>query len=61
MTPTTSRDLAATGPRKDREHDGQKGIIEDADKAEDEDRDLVHGEGGTIDLPVNPGDMSKDD
>ena len=35
--------------------------ISDADETEDRDRDLVHGEGGTIDLPTRPGDLSKDD
>ncbi|WP_246504545.1 hypothetical protein [Bradyrhizobium agreste] len=32
-----------------------------ADEPADDDRDLAHGEGGTIDLPTRPGDMSKDD
>ncbi|PDT88171.1 hypothetical protein CO669_21305 [Bradyrhizobium sp. Y36] len=36
-------------------------IIEDADETGDRDRDLVHGDGGSIDLPSKPGDLSKDD
>jgi hypothetical protein len=53
--------LPSTKPRKDEERDTQEAIIEDADKTEGKDRDLIHGDGGTIDLPVKPGDMSKDD
>ena len=60
-TSTTSRDLPGQKPRKDESRETQKAIVEDADKTEGEDRDLVHGDGGTIDLPVNPGDMSIDD
>ena len=56
MTPTTSRDLPGNRPRKDTERDEQEAIIKDADKTDGKDRDLVHGEGGTIDLPVKPGD-----
>jgi hypothetical protein len=33
----------------------------DADVTADHGRDLAHGEGGTIDLPTKPGDVSKDD
>jgi hypothetical protein len=61
MAPRTSRDLPASKPRKDGARDTEEAIIEDADKTDGSDRDLVHGEGGTIDLPVKPGDLSKDD
>jgi hypothetical protein len=61
MAPTTSRDLPRTKPRRDEERDTQRAIVEDADKTDGKDRDLVHGDGGTIDLPVKPGDMSRDD
>jgi hypothetical protein len=61
MTPKTSRDLPGQKPRIDGEPDTQEAIISDADETEDRDRDLVHGEGGTIDLPTRPGDLSKDD
>jgi hypothetical protein len=39
----------------------QEAVIEDAGETEDRNRDLVHGDGGTIDLPTKPGDLSKDD
>jgi hypothetical protein len=64
-TPKTSRDLPATPPRKDEERDTQNAVIEDADKTEG--KVLIHGDGGTIDLPVKqifplkPGGLSKDD
>jgi hypothetical protein len=61
MVQNTSRDLPGPKPRKDEERDTQDARIKDANKTEGSDRDLVHGDGGTIDLPVKPGDMSKDD
>lgn len=61
MTPKTSPNLPGPKPRKDRERDRQEAMIEDAGETEDNGRDLVHGDGGTIDLPTKPGDLSKDD
>lgn len=61
MTPKTSPNLPGPKPRKDRERDRQEVVIEDAGETEDNSRDLVHGDGGTIDLPTKPGDLSKDD
>lgn len=61
MTPKTSRNLPGPKPRKDKERDSQEAVIEDAGEPEDNGRDLVHGDGGTIDLPTKPGDLSKDD
>jgi hypothetical protein len=61
MAPRTSRDLPATRPHKDEERGTHDAIVKDADKADGKDRDLVHGDGGTIDLPVKPSDMSKGD
>jgi hypothetical protein len=61
VTQKTSRDLPGPKPRNDRERDKQAAIIEDADRTDGWDRDLVHGEGGTIDLPDEPRDLSKDD
>jgi hypothetical protein len=61
MTPKTSKNLPGAGPRKDTERDTRNAIIADADKTEGRDRDLVHGEGGTLDMPTKPGDLSKDD
>ncbi|WP_440641661.1 hypothetical protein ACSHT2_11465 [Bradyrhizobium sp. PUT101] len=56
-----SRNLPRSTPRIDRERDTQAAVIEDAGETEDKNRDLVHGDGGTIDLPTEPGDLSKDD
>jgi hypothetical protein len=61
MGPKTSRDLPGPKPRKEEEREIQNAVVEDADESDVKDRDLVHGEGGTLDLPVKPGDMSKDD
>lgn len=61
MTPKTSKNLPGAGPRKDAERDTRNAIIADADKTEGRDRDLVHGDGGTLDMPTKPGDLSKDD
>lgn len=61
MTPKTSRNLPGPKPRKDKERDSQEAVIEDAGESGDNSRDLVHGDGGTIELPTKPGDLSKDD
>lgn len=55
----TSRD--DNTPRDDKERDMQEALVEEFGETADRDRDLVHGEGGTIDLPTKPGDLSKDD
>jgi hypothetical protein len=47
-------------PQKDEKHDTRKAIVEDANKTEDKDRDLVHGHGGTLGL-ATPEDPSHDD
>jgi hypothetical protein len=57
----TSRDMHESKPRQDEKREMLEAIVTDADETNDEDRDLVHGDGGTIDLPVKPGDLSKDD
>lgn len=61
MTPKTSHNLPGPKLRKDKDRDKQEAVIEDAGETEDDSRDLVHGDGGTIDLPAKPGDLSKDD
>jgi hypothetical protein len=61
MGPKTSRDLPEPMPRGDEERDTRQGIVEDAAENDGKHRDLVHGDGGTLDLPVKPCDMSKDD
>ncbi|MGY4513443.1 hypothetical protein [Bradyrhizobium sp. USDA 3650] len=57
----TSPNLAGRKPRIDKERDTQEAVVENAGDTEDKDCDLVHGEGGPIDLPTKPGDLSKDD
>lgn len=66
MTPKTtprmtSRKMPGAEPRIDKTGDTQEAIIRDAGDTDGSDRDLVHGDGGTIDLPTKPGDLSKDD
>lgn len=56
-----SRNLPGPKPRIDKERDMQEAFVEGAGETEDKGRDLVHGDGGTIDLPTKPGDLSKDD
>ncbi|MDF0496359.1 hypothetical protein [Bradyrhizobium yuanmingense] len=55
----TLRDRPGSKPRIDKEHSTQ--IVEDAGATADDGRDLSHGEGGSIDLPTQPGDLAKDD
>lgn len=57
----TARNFPGPTPRSDEERAAQDEIIEDAGETEDKSRDLVHGDGGTIDLPTKPSDLSKDD
>ncbi|UWU82648.1 hypothetical protein N2605_23960 [Bradyrhizobium yuanmingense] len=57
----TSRNRPGSKPRVDKECPTQQMIAEDGDVTPDDGRDLAHGEGGSIDLPTKPGDMSKDD
>ena len=59
--PRTSRDLPGPKTRIDRARETQEAVIEDAGETDDDTRDLVHGEGGTIDAPAQPGDLAKDD
>jgi hypothetical protein len=47
-------------PKKDREREMQQAIIEDADENDGKDRDLVHGDGGTIGLGADD-DLNRDD
>jgi len=52
---------AAPSPRKNKARELQRAAIEDADKSDGRDRDLEHGEGGTLGLPSKPGDLNQDD
>lgn len=56
-----SRDPATPPVKIDKERELRKAIIEDAPKNDGDDRDLVHGEGGTLGLPTKPDDLSHDD
>ncbi|MBR0709231.1 hypothetical protein [Bradyrhizobium liaoningense] len=60
-SPGTSRNRPGPKPRIDKGRKVREAIIEDAGETEDKNRDLVHGDGGTIDLSAKPGDLSKDD
>lgn len=57
------REAEKTEPRKDTGRDTERAIVEDADKTDGADRDLVHGDGGTLGLPTNPKpkDLGQDD
>ena len=59
--PRSSSDLPGPEPRKDGDRDMRKAIVEDADKTEGAARDLIHGEGGSIGLPVRPSEVNQDD
>lgn len=60
-TPNPSRNKSGAKPNIDRKGASQESIIEESEEFKDGGRDLVHGEGGTIDLPTKPGDLSRDD
>jgi len=47
-------------PHKDERREMREAVVQDADKTEGKDRDLVHGEGGTLGLDANE-DLNKDD
>jgi hypothetical protein len=47
-------------PRKDKQRETREAMVQDADKTEGKDRDLVHGDGGTLGLG-KPDDLGHDD
>ena len=53
-------DVPPSEPRRDRERDTQQAIVEDADENDGKDRDLVHGDGGTLGLGKGE-DLNHDD
>lgn len=57
----SSRDIPGPKPRKDKAREMEESMAEDADKTEGADRDLVHGDGGSIGLPLGPDDLNHDD
>ena len=56
----TSRDLPGPSPRTDKGREMRQAVVRDADKTEGKDRDLEHGEGGTLGLD-KPEDIRRDD
>ncbi|SFL34529.1 hypothetical protein SAMN03159423_1352 [Bradyrhizobium sp. NFR13] len=50
MKPKTSRDIPGPGPRKDEQRAREKAVIKDADKTDQADRDIIHGDGDNIGL-----------
>jgi hypothetical protein len=56
-----SRNLPGARPRSDKARERQGAIVEEPGESADGGRDLARGEGGTVDLPGKPGDLSKDD
>ncbi|MEY9186319.1 hypothetical protein [Bradyrhizobium sp. USDA 313] len=60
-SPGTSRHLPKSASRINEERPTQHVIVEDTNETADDGRDLAHGEGGSIDLPTQPGDLAKDD
>ena len=59
--PQSSEDLPGPEPHKDTERKTREALIKDADKTDGADRDLVHGDGGTIDLPTKSTDVNRGD
>jgi hypothetical protein len=51
----------APEPRKHGHRDTREAVVEDADENAGRDRDLAHGEGGTIKVPETPSDLNRDD
>jgi hypothetical protein len=60
MRSKSSRDLSGA-VRKDTERETREAVIEDGDKTDVADRDLIHGDGGTIEIPTKPADLNRDD
>ncbi|MGC0326228.1 hypothetical protein ABIG06_006857 [Bradyrhizobium sp. USDA 326] len=60
-TRNPSRNRSGAKSSTDLKGASQESIIEDSEELKEGSRDLVHGEGGTIDLPTKPGDLSRDD
>jgi hypothetical protein len=56
--PKSSVDLPGRDPRKDTARKTREAIIKDADKTDGANRNLVHGDGRTIDLPTKSTDLN---
>ncbi|WP_128926930.1 hypothetical protein [Bradyrhizobium guangxiense] len=66
MTPKPARKPSRQPRNEDRPHagkarDSRASVVEESAETADSGRDLVHGEGGAINLLAEPGDLSKDD
>jgi hypothetical protein len=61
MPAKAPRSTPVTPVKTDKERDMQNSIVEDAAKSDGADRDLVHGDGGTLGLPTKPEDLNHDD
>ena len=59
--PKSSHDVPKSAVRKDKARNLREAFVEDADKTDVAGRDLEHGDGGTLDMPTKPGDLSHDD
>jgi hypothetical protein len=59
-TKTEQANTPPVQPRKDTERETREAVVEDAGKTEVDDRDLVHGEGGTLGLGEDE-DLNRDD
>jgi hypothetical protein len=53
-------EVPSSEPRKNKGRKTREAILEDADRTEDKDRDLVHGDGGTLGLDKSEG-LNHDD
>ena len=53
-------DLSGLKPKNDTEREIQEAIVEDADKSNDANGDLVHGDGRTVGLSTGRNDLSQD-
>ncbi len=60
MSTKTEANPPPARPHKDSEKETREAVIEDAGKTGVDDRDLVHGEGGTLGLGADE-DLNRDD
>ena len=59
--PKSSHDLPKSAVRKHKDRDLREAVIADPDRTDVAGRDLEHGDGGTLDMPTKPSDLSHDD
>ena len=56
-----SHDVPKSAVGKDKARSLREALIADSDKTDVAGRDLEHGDGGTLDIPTKPSDLSHDD